>query len=79
MVEGLQQILEHKPDAVIAVGGGSAIDAAKAISFLYQKNTGAQKPLCVAVPTTSGTGSEATNFAVITDQGHPHQVPAGPR
>ena len=68
VVEGLQQILEHKPDAVIAVGGGSAIDAAKAISFLYQKNTGAQKPLCVAVPTTSGTGSEATNFAVITDK-----------
>ena len=47
VVEGLQQILDHKPDAVIAVGGGSAIDAAKAISFLYQKNTGAQKPLCV--------------------------------
>ena len=68
VVEGLQQILEHKPDAVIAVGGGSAIDAATAISFLYQKNTGAQKPLCVAVPTTSGTGSEATNFAVITDK-----------
>ena len=68
VVEGLQQILEHKPDAVIAVGSGSAIDAAKAISFLYQKNTGAQKPLCVAVPTTSGTGSEATNFAVITDK-----------
>ena len=68
VVEGLQQILEHQPDAVIAVGGGSAIDAAKAISFLYQKNTGAQKPLCVAVPTTSGTGSEATNFAVITDK-----------
>ena len=52
VVEGLQQILEHKPDAVIAVGGGSAIDAAKAISFLYQKNTGAQKPLCCLLYTS---------------------------
>lgn len=68
VVEGLQQILDHKPNAVIAVGGGSAIDAAKAISFMYQKNADVPKPLCVAVPTTSGTGSEATNFAVITDK-----------
>ena len=49
------------------MGGGSPIDAAKAISFLYQKNTGAQKPLCVAVPTTSGTGSEATLVAVVAN------------
>ena len=68
VTDGVEQLLAYRPDAVIAVGGGSAIDAAKAMSFLYQKSSGAKKPFCVAVPTTSGTGSEATNFAVITDK-----------
>ena len=68
VADGVEQLQSYRPDAVIAVGGGSAIDAAKAMSFLYQKSAGAKKPFCVAVPTTSGTGSEATNFAVITDK-----------
>lgn len=65
--QGVSWILEKKPDAVMAMGGGSAIDAAKAISFMYQKIAEADKPLCIVAPTTSGTGSEVTNFAVITD------------
>lgn len=65
--EGVSWILEKKPDTVMAMGGGSAIDAAKAISFLYQKIAEKDKPLCIVAPTTSGTGSEVTNFAVITD------------
>lgn len=65
--EGVSWILEKKPDAVMAMGGGSAIDAAKAISFMYQKISGAELPLCIVAPTTSGTGSEVTSFAVITD------------
>ncbi len=64
---GVSWIVEKKPDAVMAMGGGSAIDAAKAISYMYQKVSGATKPLCIVAPTTSGTGSEVTAFAVITD------------
>ncbi len=64
---GVSWILEKKPDAVMAMGGGSAIDAAKAISFMYQKINAVDKPLCIVAPTTSGTGSEVTSFAVITD------------
>ncbi len=65
--QGVSWMLEKKPDTVMAIGGGSAIDAAKAISYMYQKVSGATKPLCIAAPTTSGTGSEVTAFAVITD------------
>lgn len=64
---GVSWILEKQPDTVMAMGGGSAIDAAKAISYMYQQITGNERPLCIVVPTTSGTGSEVTNFAVITD------------
>ncbi len=65
--KGVSWILEKKPDAVMAMGGGSAIDAAKAISYMYQKINSVDKPLCIVAPTTSGTGSEVTSFAVITD------------
>ncbi|MBQ5841115.1 MAG: iron-containing alcohol dehydrogenase [Clostridia bacterium] len=64
---GVSWILEKKPDTVMAMGGGSAIDAAKAISFMYQQVAKVGHPLCIVAPTTSGTGSEVTNFAVITD------------
>jgi alcohol dehydrogenase class IV len=75
--EGISSFKEFEPDMVIAVGGGSVIDSAKAINalssqlddpILYIKgekileNRG--KPL-VAVPTTAGTGSEVTKFATI--------------
>lgn len=56
--------------AVIAVGGGSTIDAAKAIRAIAKQvlNVDTDKMECFAVPTTSGTGSEVTDYAVITDQ-----------
>jgi acetaldehyde dehydrogenase/alcohol dehydrogenase len=68
VVQGIIRILNHKPDAVIAFGGGSAIDTAKIVSYFYTAIQGVEKPLGIAIPTTSGTGSEVTSFAVISDK-----------
>lgn len=67
VAEGLQVYEKIKPDLLIAIGGGSSIDAAKAI--LYTATTLAEntsKPYFIAIPSTSGTGSEVTDFSVIT-------------
>ncbi|MBV7273490.1 iron-containing alcohol dehydrogenase [Clostridium sp. PL3] len=68
---GVNKMLSFKPDVVIALGGGSSIDAAKSIIFFTVKilNTNEDnygKPIFIAIPTTSGTGSEVTSFSVIT-------------
>ena len=60
-------------DVVVALGGGSSIDAAKAIVYMARKIELAQDPestkrmKLIALPTTSGTGSEVTQFAFVTD------------
>ena len=61
---GTEKILAEKPDLVIAFGGGSAIDACKTIVF--QASRSMPRPLFVVIPTTAGTGSEVTNFAIVT-------------
>ena len=87
--QGVKLINAFKPDVIIALGGGSPMDAAKIIWMLYEHPevefeglalrfmdirkriyefpTNGKKALFVAIPTTSGTGSEVTPFAVITD------------
>ena len=65
--EGVRKMLEYKPDAIVAVGGGSAIDSSKSIrEFALRVDNYAEVGL-IAIPTTSGTGSEVTSFAVVTD------------
>ena len=75
IVKGLKALDIAKADLVIALGGGSAIDASKAIiqfRGLVKKGLYPDleilKPEFIAIPTTSGTGSEVTSFSVITDR-----------
>jgi len=76
----LETVREFHPDWVIALGGGSVLDTAKAASLLASHPGGVQDYLhgerkvthlgipVIAVPTTGGTGSEVTPYASITDQ-----------
>lgn len=71
---GMKRYLETNADTIVALGGGSVIDAAKGILYSlwqFRKAAGEEfkKPLFIAIPSTSGTGSEVTNFAVITAEG----------
>ena len=88
--KGVEMMETFKPDVIIAIGGGSPIDAAKGMWLFYEhpdadieglklkfmdirKRTYkfpklGEKCKMVAIPTTSGTGSEVTSFAVITDK-----------
>ena len=79
--KGAKALLEFEPDVIIAIGGGSPIDAAKAMWVFYEHPEKTfddikepftmpvlrNKAIFVAIPSTSGTASEVTAFSVITD------------
>ena len=88
--DGVARMKAFKPDTIVAIGGGSPMDAAKIMWLLYEHPDVqfddiamrfmdirkrvykfprlGEKATLVAIPTTSGTGSEVTPFAVITDE-----------
>ncbi len=68
---GLRAFLAFEPEAIVAVGGGSPIDTAKAVRKLALEQGHPLPAGLIVVPTTSGSGSEVTSFAVVTDP-HSH-------
>lgn len=69
---GIQEYIKFEPECVIALGGGSPIDACKGILYFGDKIFKALNKkierIFIAVPTTSGTGSEVTSYSVITSK-----------
>lgn len=69
VLQGVERFRQANSDFILAIGGGSSLDVAKGIKFVLKKDI----PI-LAVPTTAGTGSEATHFAVVYKNGEKHSL-----
>ena len=67
--EGTAKLKAFGADLIVALGGGSAMDCAKAMAFFAKGDT-----KLVAIPTTSGSGSEVTDFAILTQNKVKHPL-----
>ncbi len=72
---GAEQFKDFNPDVIIALGGGSSQDAAKGIKVTLEEYYGDHRIELVAIPTTSGSGSEVTSYAVISDPDNGKKYP----
>jgi len=89
VVRGVEKMREFEPDWIVGLGGGSAMDAAKAIWALYERpdldpeiispvyRLNLEKVKMIAIPTTSGTGSESTWMIVLTDLEQKRKIGVG--
>lgn len=75
VIAGVKEALACKGKYIVAVGGGSAMDTSKAIRKFAGQIDDSYRPELICIPTTSGTGSEVTSFAVISDTVNNTKIP----